>query len=92
MNDLTSKPYAKWLEGSLQNMVSKPVKSICILSRYEDDSVGTGYYDCAVSDKILFAGFLSQDAMLNTLVENGLVEDMEDDEEDDEEDEYDGEE
>lgn len=87
MNDLTSKPYAKWLEGSLQNMISKPVKSICILTRYDDDSVGTGYYDCAVSDKILFSGFLSQDAMLDTLVENGLVEDM-----DDEEDEYDGEE
>lgn len=88
MNNLSKLPYAQWLEQSLQNIVGKPVQSICIITKFGDDDIGTGYYDCSVADKILFAGFLQQDAMLDTMRANGYV----DDDEDDEEDEIDGEE
>lgn len=88
MDDLNTLPYAQWLEKSLQNIISKPVKSICILTKFDTDDVGTGYYECSVADKILFAGFLQQDAMIDTLQANGYLE--EDEEDEYEEDEYDG--
>lgn len=84
MSDLNTLPYAKWLEESLQNIISKPVKSICILTKFDTDDVGTGYYECSVADKILFAGFLQQDAMIDTLQVNGYLEEDEEDEEYDE--------
>lgn len=84
MKDLKKLPYAEWLEQSLQNMVSKPVKAICIMTKFDDDEIGTGYWECGVADKTLFAGFLQQDAMIDTLKENGYI--AEDDEEDDDSD------
>lgn len=80
MDDLNTLPYAQWLEKSLQNIISKPVKSICILTKFDTDDVGTGYYECSVADKILFAGFLQQDAMIDTLQANGYLEEDEEDE------------
>ena len=74
--------YAEWLEKSLQDMVSIPVASICIMTKSVSGEVHTGYFDCSVADKLLFAGFLNQDAMLDTMINNGYLED------DDEEDEY----
>lgn len=79
-NNISDLPYAKWLEQSLQNIIGKPVKSICILTKFESGDVGTGYFDCAVGDKILFAGFLQQDAMIDTLANNGYLEEDEEDE------------
>lgn len=81
MSEINNLPYARWLEKSLQNIVGKPVQSICILTKFDGGDVGTGYYDCSVADKLLFSGFLQQDAMLDTLEANGY---LEEDEEDDE--------
>lgn len=80
MEDLTTLPYAEWLEKSLQSFVGKPMKAICILTKYDNDEIGTGYWNASVADKTLFAGILQQDAMLDTLRNNGYLE--EDDEED----------
>ena len=80
MSELNKLPYAKWLEQSLQDIIGKPVKSICILTKFEKDDIGTGYFDCSVADKLLFAGFLQQDAMLDTLKNNGYLEEDEEDE------------
>ena len=83
MSNLSKLPYAKWLEQSLQGIVGKPVKSICILTKMENDGqdeIGTGYYECSVADKLLFAGYLQQDAMIDTLQINGYIEDDEEDE------------
>lgn len=75
MPDFNKIPYAKWLEESLQNFVGKPVQSICICTKFEDGTVGSGYWDCSISDKLIFAGFLQQDAMLDTMRENGIIDD-----------------
>ena len=83
MIDPTSLPYAGWLEESLQNLIATSVMSICIISKSTDGEVLTGYYDCSVSDKLLFAGYLNQDAMIETLQVNGYISD--DDEDKDEE-------
>lgn len=84
MTDLKDLPYANWLEQSLQNIIGKPVQSMCILTKFDSGDVGTGYYDCSVADKFLFAGFIQQDAMIDTLVANGMLEDDEEDNEEDE--------
>ena len=86
MNDLNNLPYTNWLEQSLQTIVGKPVEAICILTKFDTGDVGSGYWNCMVADKLVFAGFLQQDAMLDTLKANGYLED------DDEEDDADGEE
>ena len=80
MNDLNNLPYAKWLEESLRSFVGKPVEAICIMTRFDTGEVGSGYYNSTVADKILFAGFLQQDAMLDTLKNNGYLEEDEEDE------------
>lgn len=80
MNDLNNLPYARWLEQSLQTIVGKPVEAICILTKFDTGDVGNGYWNCTVADKLVFAGFLQQDSMLDTLKANGyLEEDGEDD-------------
>ncbi len=71
--DLSTLPYAKWLEQAVAGIIGMPVESICILTKYKDGAVQTGYYQCDVSDQLLFAGFLNQDAMIKTLKINGLV-------------------
>lgn len=80
--EISKLPYAEWLEQSLQSIVGKPVKSICIMTKFADDEgdIGTGYYECSVADKLLFAGFLQQDAMLDAMRINGYIEDDEEDE------------
>lgn len=95
MTDPSSLPYAKWLEAYLQNVASKPVESICMLVKRENGEILTGYYNCNVSDKLMFAGYVNQDAMFDSLyadgyiVNEGDVDETEEDEEAyDEEDDY----
>lgn len=79
MSDLNNLPYAHWLEQSLQSIVGKPVQSICILTKFDAGDIGTGYYDCSVADKLVFAGFLQQDALVDALKANGYLEEDEED-------------
>ena len=82
-NDL---PYAEWLEKSLQNIASSPIQSICIVAKRTNGEMLTGYYNCSVTDKLLFAGYINQDAMMDSLYANGYISGEDDDEDDDEED------
>lgn len=83
INDL---PYAKWLEESLQNVIGSNTQAICIMTRNESGEVGSGYYNCSVPDKLMFAGFIQQDALLDTMTANGIIVDDEENEEDEFED------
>lgn len=85
MNELNKLPYAKWLEESLQTIIGKPVESMCILTKFDTGDIGSGYWNSTVADKLVFAGFLQQDAMLDTLKNNGYLEEDEEDESDGEE-------
>lgn len=71
--DLSTLPYTKWLEEAVAGIIGMPVESICILTKYTDGSVQTGYYKCSVNDQLLFAGFINQDAMIETLKVNGQI-------------------
>ena len=82
MSDLKKLPYAEWLEQSLQHIVDKPVQSICLITKFESGEIGTGYYGADMTDKLIFAGFIQQDAMFDSMAANGLLEDDEEDEDD----------
>ena len=71
--DRSTLPYTKWLEEAVAGIIGMPVESICILTKYKDGSVQTGYYECSVADQMLFAGYLNQDAMIETLKINGMI-------------------
>ena len=82
MGNLKELPYAAWLEGSLQNIVTSSVQSMCILTKTDKGEVGVGYFDCAAIDKLLFASYLQHDAVIDTMTTNNTAEDDEGDEED----------
>lgn len=73
MDEITTLPYAGWLEDSLRNLMTMNIESICICTKTDDGGVGTGYWNCSMADKLLFSGIIQQDAMIETLRENGLV-------------------
>lgn len=88
LNDL---PYAPWLEQWLRDIVDKPVEAICIMTKIASDNedlgdeIGSSYWQTTVADKLLFAGFLQQDAMIDTLKVNGYLPEDEEDPEDEQE-------
>lgn len=90
MSNLSQLPYAKWLEESLHNIIGKPIKAICIITKVqeepmdEDDTgeeIGCGYWNVSMSDKYAFAGLLQQDALFDAMRSNGYITDDEEDEE-----------
>lgn len=84
MSDLKELPYAAWLEQSLRNIMGTKVQSICIMTKTESGEIGTGYYECAAIDKLLFASYLQHDAVVDTIEANAELEEDEEDEDDDE--------
>lgn len=79
-NDIFNLPYAKWLEQTLQELVKFPVKGICICATTGEGEVYVNYHNVSMADKLVISGIVNQDAMLDTMAANGLVEYAEDEE------------
>lgn len=73
-NNVTSLPYAKWLEKSLQELVKFPVKGICINATTTNGEVYTNYYNMSMLEKLTIAGVVQQDAMFDSMAANGVIE------------------
>lgn len=83
MNNISKLPYVQWLEETLQEMVTLPLDAICITAKLQDGSVYTSYSDdCTMNDKVMFAGYIQQDAMMQTLRANFKMKAIEDEEND----------
>ena len=67
MGDIRSKEYAAYMEHTLKDMNDLPVESICIITKLKDGAVYTSYYNSTMTDKLIYAGLVQQDAMLDTL-------------------------
>lgn len=67
-------PYAPWLEKALQDLIKIPVKGICIHAITNNGEAYTNYYEISMMDKLTIAGLIQQDAMLDSLAANGLIE------------------
>lgn len=86
-NNLNNIPYAQWLETALQELINLPVKGICLSAITETGEAYTNYHNISMMDKLLIAGLIQQDATLDSLAANGIIEytDEEDDESGEEE-------
>lgn len=75
MNNINKMPYASWLEKTLQDVVDMPVESIYIITKLKGGATIPSFYNCNVNDKILFAGIIQQDAMMDAIKINGMTND-----------------
>ncbi len=85
-NDIREMPYAEWLEGALRRISAMPMRTLILIGITEDGDTYNDYYNATMGDKLMIAGMIQQDAMLDTLEANGYVKSMDDDNDDDEED------
>lgn len=72
-DDILEQPYAEWLEETLSNISTKPIRSLVMIGITEDGDMYNGYYNASVADKILMSGLIQQDAMIDTLEAAGLI-------------------
>ena len=72
-NDITEKPYAKWLEEILSDICAAPIRALAMIGITDDGDMFNGYYNTSVADKILMSGLIQQDAMIDTLEAAGLI-------------------
>lgn len=79
-------PYAEWLEEALRDLLNFPAKGLCIIATNDSGDVYTSYYDVAINDKLLIAGVVQQDALLDTLIANGYIQKSSENDEEDEDD------
>lgn len=74
-NDITKMPYASWLEQALRDISEHPLQGIVLAGVLEDGDVYTNYYELPMAAKVLIAGIINQDAMMDTLINSGYIED-----------------
>lgn len=84
-NNITNMPYAQWLEQTLRDISVLPVKGIVLMGVLDDGESYTAYYNVSMTDKLLLAGLVNQDATLDMLAAQGVI-DYSDDEEEEGED------
>ena len=76
------RPYAKWLEGAIQAIVSQDPQSIMIATRTEDGEVMTGYFNADAEMKGIFAQNIQNDITLEIIgLNQKTVEEMWEDQE-----------
>ena len=73
MDDIREKDYAEFLEVPLKELVTLPVEGICILAKLQGGSTYIRFHNSSITDNILYAGLIQQDAMIETLEKNGMV-------------------
>jgi len=76
-----NKELSTFLEEGIRTLYENGAKAVAILATLENGEVLSGYYCCGVPTKMLYAGYIQQDAMLDTLRKKGI--DVDNDEEDD---------
>lgn len=73
-NNFDNIPYAQWLEKSLKDLLTFSVKGICLAATTEHGDTYINYHNVGMGDKLLISGIINQDAMLDTMAANGIVE------------------
>lgn len=80
-NNITSKPFAKWFEQTLHDIMDFPVRGIAVALVSDTGDTYINYYETTMADKILIAGLINQDANLDMMAANGFIEYSDDEEE-----------
>lgn len=84
--NITQMPYATWLEQTLRDISTLPISGIAFVGVLEGGEMYANYYECSMTDKLLAAGLINQDATLDMLAAQGVIKYV-----DEEEDDVDGE-
>ena len=90
---MSEKPIIEWLREVLRDISQFDARGIAVASINKDGDSYVSYYKMNMADKVLISGLIQQDAMLDTLAQNGIVsydESDEDEDDDDEEEEDNG--
>ena len=89
---MSEKPIVEWLREVLRDISQFDARGIAVASINKDGDSYVSYYKMNMADKELISGLIQQDAMLDTLAQNGLIsyDDSDEDNDDDEEEEDNG--
>ena len=90
--NITEMPYAKWLEQSLRDISVFPIRGIALAATTEDKETYTNYYNISMADKLVLSGLIQQDATLDMMAANGIIEYQDEEEGNEEEEDDNGEE
>lgn len=72
-NNLNNIPYAEFLEQTLQELITMPVKGISLNAVLSDGSVYTAYHNVSMQNKLTISGLVQQDATLDFLKVNNYI-------------------
>lgn len=72
-NNITKMPYAQWLEQCLRDIQEMPIKGIALMGVSDRGDTYVNYYECTMGDKLLIAGLVNQDATLDMLAAQGVI-------------------
>lgn len=81
-NNITKMPYAQWLEQTLRDISELPVKGIALMGVLDGGESYAAYYNISMTDKLVLAGLINQDATLDMLAAQGVIDYSNDEEED----------
>lgn len=81
-----NKELSSFLEEGIKTLYENGAKSVALLATLDNDEILAGYFQCGITTKMVYAGYIQQDAMIDTLRKNGLeIGDDEGEEEDEDE-------
>ena len=80
MEDICSKNYAKFMENILTHMVKAPVEGICVVTKLKGGAIMADYFNSSMMDKLIYAGVVQQNAMMEVLQANNMLKDEEEEE------------
>lgn len=72
-NNITKMPYAQWLEQTLHDISAMPIRGIALMGVTDNGDTYVNYYECSMADKLLIAGLVNQDATLDMLAAQGVI-------------------
>lgn len=89
---MSEKPIVEWLREVLRDISQFDARGIAVASINKDGDSYVSYYKMNMADKVLISGLIQQDAVLDTLAQNGIIsyDDSDEDNDDDEEEEDNG--
>lgn len=77
MSDITSQPWAEWLENSLETIIGIEPECLCIVAKNPDGAVFTGYYNADATEKAVFAHNIQSDVTMDIIRANiGEIKEM----------------
>lgn len=74
LNDIS---YAEFLEQTLKELITMPVKGIALNAVLKDGAIYTAYHNCSMQNKLTISGIVQQDATLDFLKVNNYLKDSE---------------